>query len=224
MSKTHFVWQILFNFTNTGYLFFLNVHKTRQKQRSSSKFKLSKYWLYDKLPVEHAILSFSVFSFFQHWHVFWQNDEFSKFSYVTNFYDLETFHVHLQKSQFYCLLFRNSRNIKYFISLISRIRANGYWSISNWGYIYYQVSKNRSLKILPCLFHIFILATLTLILLKTLWKKLFFGRKPFLRQFSEVILKLYHVTISKDLATLDSKMVAIIIAYCEDVIVFWVQP
>ena len=56
-------------------------------------------------------------------------------------------------------------------------------------------------------------------------KKTFFRTKAFLRQFSEVLLKLYHVTIFKDLkATLDSKMVVIIIAYCEVVIVFWVQP
>ena len=52
----------------------------------------------------------------------------------------------------------------------------------------------------------------------------FFWTKAFLRQFSKVLLELYHVTIFKDLATLDSKMTAIIIAYFEDVIVFWVQP
>ena len=54
-------------------------------------------------------------------------------------------------------------------------------------------------------------------------KKPFLVRKHFLRQFSKV-LTFYHVTIFKDLATLDSKMVAIIIVYFEDVIVFWVQP
>ena len=172
-QKIYFVWQILFNITNTSYLFFLNVHNIRKKQRSSGKFRLSKYWVYDKRPVERAILSFSVFSFFQHWHVFCQNDEISKFFYVTIFYDLETSHIHLQKSQFFCLLFLNSGNMNYFISLISRICANGYCLIANWGYIYYQISKNGSLKKLLCLFGIFILATLTLILLKTLWKNLF---------------------------------------------------
>ena len=33
---------------------------------------------------------------------------------------------------------------------------------------------------------------------------------PFLRRFSKGLLKLYHVTIFKDLATIDSKMAAII--------------
>ena len=81
----------------TSYLFFLNVHNICKQQRSSGKFRLSKYWLYDKRPVEHAILSFLVFSFLQHWHVSCQNDEFSKFYDVTNFYNLETFHIDLQK-------------------------------------------------------------------------------------------------------------------------------
>ena len=92
-------------------IFFLNVHNIRKKQWSSVKFRLKKYWLYDKQPVEHAILSFSVFSFLQHWHVFCQNDKFSKFYYVKNLYDLETFHIHLKKSPFCCLLFLNSGNI-----------------------------------------------------------------------------------------------------------------
>ena len=72
-------------------IFFLNVHNIRKKQWCSVKFRLKKYWLYDKQPIEHAILSFSVFSFLQHWHVFCQNDKFSKFYYVKNLYDLETF-------------------------------------------------------------------------------------------------------------------------------------
>ena len=55
-------------------------------------------------------------------------------------------------------------------------------------------------------------------------KKSFLGRKPSLRQFSKVLLKFYHVIIFKDLSIFDSKMAAIIIAYFEDVIVFWVQP
>ena len=61
---------------------------------------LSKYLLYDKRPVGHAILSFSAFSILQHSHVFCQNNGFPKFYYVTNFYDLETFHIHLQKVRF----------------------------------------------------------------------------------------------------------------------------
>ena len=102
-----------------------------------------------------------------------KNNELPKFYYVTNFYDLESFHMHLQKSQFCCLLFLNSGNMKYFVSLISRTCAHGYWSIANWGYLHHRVSKNGSLKMLLCLFGILILATLTLILLKTLWKNLF---------------------------------------------------
>ena len=47
---------------------------------------------------------------------------------------------------------------------------------------------------------------------------------PFLRRFSKGLLKLYHVTIFKDLATIDSKLAAIIIVYYEDVVVFWVLP
>ena len=69
-------------------------------QWSSGKFRLSNYLLYDKRSVEYAILSFPVFSFLQHWHVFCQNDEFSKFYYVKIFYDLETFHIYLQKAGF----------------------------------------------------------------------------------------------------------------------------
>ena len=79
---------------------FLNVHNIRKKQRSSGKFMLSKYLLDDNRPVGHAILSFSAFSILQHWHVFCQNNEFFRFYYVTNFYDLETFHIHLQKVRF----------------------------------------------------------------------------------------------------------------------------
>ena len=76
---------------------------------------------------------------------------------------------------------------------------------------------------LLCLFDIFIWATLTLTLLKTI-KNPFLGRKSFLRQFSKVLLKFYPVTIFKDLATFDNKMTTIIIVSFEDVIVFWVQP
>ena len=141
-------------------------------QWSSGKFRLSNYLLYDKRSVEYAILSFPVFSFLQHWHVFCQNDEFSKF-YCYNFLWSGNLSHIFTKSRFCCLLFLNSGNRKYFGSLVSRIYANGNCSIANWGYIYYQVSKNGSLKILLCLFDIFILATLTLILLKTLWKNLF---------------------------------------------------
>ena len=42
-------------------------------------------------------------------------------------------------------------------------------------------------------------------------KKPILERKPFLRQFSKVLLKFYHVTIFKDLTTLDSKMVVILL-------------
>ena len=55
-------------------------------------------------------------------------------------------------------------------------------------------------------------------------KNPFLGRKPFLRQFSKVLLKFYHVTIFKDVATLDSKMAAMFMVYFEDFIVLWVQP
>ena len=55
-------------------------------------------------------------------------------------------------------------------------------------------------------------------------KKPILERKPFLRQFSKVLLKFYHVTIFKDLTTLDSKMVVNIIVYFEDVIAVLVQP
>ena len=79
-----------------------------------------------------------------------------------------------------CLLFLNWGNMKYFISLIFRIGANGYCSIANWGYIYYQVSKNGSLKMLLCLFGIFILATLTLICWK-LYEKTFLRTKAFFK-------------------------------------------
>ena len=88
---------------------FLNVHNIRKKQRSSGKFMLSKNLLDDKRPVGHAILSFSLFSILQHWHVFSQNNEFSKFYYVTNFYDLETFHIHSQKVRFVVYYFQISR-------------------------------------------------------------------------------------------------------------------
>ena len=55
-------------------------------------------------------------------------------------------------------------------------------------------------------------------------KQPFLGRNPFLRQFSNVILKFCYVTTSKDLATLDGKKAAIIIVYFEDLIIFRVQP
>ena len=103
--------------------------------------------------------------------------------YVTNFYDLETFHIHLQKSQFYCLLFLNSGNMKYFISF--------------------------------CYFHF---GNFDINFVEIFLKKPFLGQKSFLRKFSKVLLKLFHVTIFK--ATLDSKMAAIIIFYFEDDIVF----
>ena len=44
----------------------LNVHNMRKKQPSSGKFRLHKHFLYDKQPVEYAILPISVFSFLQH--------------------------------------------------------------------------------------------------------------------------------------------------------------
>ena len=147
----------------TSYFFSLNVHNICKQQRSSGKFRLSKYWLYDKRPVEHAILPFSVFSFLQHWHVSCQNDEFFMFYDVANFYNPETFHIDLQKKPVLFSIISKFRKYEYFISLISRICANGYWSITNWGYIYYQVSKNGSLKMLLCLLGIFNLATFTLI-------------------------------------------------------------
>ena len=87
-------------------LFFLFMHNMHKRQRSSGKFRLYKYLLYDKRTVEHAMLLFSVFSFLQHWHAFCQKGEFSSFYYVTKF-----------------LEFR-----------FSRICANGYCSIVNWGY------------------------------------------------------------------------------------------
>ena len=64
--------------------------------------------------------------------------------------------------------FRKQKEFRFFNS---RICANGYCSIANGGYIYYQVSKNWFLKMLLCL--LVILATVILILLKTLWKTLF---------------------------------------------------
>ena len=73
------------------------------------------------------------------------------------------------------------------------------------------------------LFGIFILATLNFNFVENFMKKAL-GRKPFLRRFSKVLLKFFYVTIFTDLATLDSKMAAIIIVYFEDVIVFWVHP
>ena len=109
--KNSFYLEDTFQLHKYKLFFFLNVHNIRKKQWSSVKFRLKKYWLYDKQPVEHAILSFSVISFLQHWHVFCQNDKFSKFYYVKNLYDLETFHIHLKKSPFCCLLFLNSGNI-----------------------------------------------------------------------------------------------------------------
>ena len=55
-------------------------------------------------------------------------------------------------------------------------------------------------------------------------KKSFLGQKPFLRQFRKVLLKFYYVTIFKELAALDSELVAIIIFYFENFIVLWVEP
>ena len=72
------------------------------------------------------------------------------------------------------------------------------------------------------LFGIFILATLNINFVEHFMKNPFLGRKHFLRRFYKVLLNFFYVTIFTDLATLDSKMAAIIIAYY--VIVFWVQP
>ena len=64
-------------------IFFLNMRNIRKKT--------TEQW---------QILSFLVFSFSQRWYVFGENDEFSKSNYVKNLYDLETFHLHLQKARF----------------------------------------------------------------------------------------------------------------------------
>ena len=86
-----------------------NIH---ERKLSSGKFRLNKYFLFDKRPVEHAILLFLVFSFLERWDVFCQKDEFSKFWYVTNLYDLENFYIKIM------VLWRK-----------------GYCSLANWGCI-----------------------------------------------------------------------------------------
>ena len=55
-----------FQLHNTSDLFFLNVQNTRKEKRSSGKYRLNKYLLYNKRPAEHAILPPSFFSFLQH--------------------------------------------------------------------------------------------------------------------------------------------------------------
>ena len=131
-----------------------------------------------------------------------------------------------KKSPFCCLFFLNSGNISYFVSLNSRISANSYCSIANWGYLYYQVSKNGSLKcnFVFLIFSFWQLGNFNINFVENFMKNPFLGRKPFLRQFSKVLLKFYHVTIFKDVATLDSKMAAMFMVYFEDFVVLWVQP
>ena len=153
---------MLFNFTNSSYLSDSICIMCAKDNGTVAKFRLHKYLLYDKRPVEHATLLFSVFSFLQQWHVFCQKDEFPKFYYVTKFYDLKTFHSKIAVC-YLLFLNLNSGNMNYFISLISRICANGC-------YINLQFTK-------ICLFGIFILPTLKFC--RKFYEKTFFRRMPF---------------------------------------------
>ena len=83
--------------------------------------------------------------------------------------------------------------------------------------------KKRVVKNATLFFWYFQFGNFNIDFVENFMKKHFLERKPFLRQFSKVLLKFYYVTIFKDLATLDSKMAAIIIVHFEDAIVFWVQ-
>ena len=83
--------------------------------------------------------------------------------------------------------------------------------------------KKRVVKNATLFFWYFQFGNFDIDFVENFMKKPFLGWKPFLRQFSKVLLKFYYVTVFKDLATLDSKMAAIIVHF-EDAIVFWVQP
>ena len=64
--KNSFYLTVTFQIHKYQLFVFLIVHNMRKRQQSSGKFRLHKYLFYDKQPVEHGILSFSVFSFLQH--------------------------------------------------------------------------------------------------------------------------------------------------------------
>ena len=129
--KNSFIWQIFLVLTNTNYLFLCLIY-SKENWAVTNLVYIDIYYTM-KRPVEHAILSFLAFSLFPKRLIFQVPlSQKKKF-------DLQTFH-----SKMFTWIFKKTRFVVYyfyiqeiwnFIFLISRICANDYCSIANWGYI-----------------------------------------------------------------------------------------
>ena len=108
-----------------------------------------------KQPVQHAILSFSLFSLLSKRWIF---QVLQSFLYLETFQSkkavLWMFTQICKKKVFCCLLFLNSGNMTYFVFLISRIYTNGYWSIANWGNWILPKSLRRISKVLVKFYYV----------------------------------------------------------------------
>lgn len=151
LSKMHFIWPFLSNFTNIRHLFFLmSVICTKDNKaavncgNTSVLFKINSSL--NILLVIYCVFHFyyRIFKFLLQCYYFTKFCKLASLDSKTS--DLWIFFKIFRKIRFLCLVFVNWKNMTHLIFLVCIICTNGYWAIVNWGYIKRQIPKNKLLN------------------------------------------------------------------------------